>query len=165
MSNTKHFDIVNYPRHETLRLMAGYLQSIIEKTDKMPESRNELTRFHAKSIPTIDIMAYLNRILKYAPCENDCFLSVLVYFNRMATLQNKPPSFVSSCKKRRKPIIINSYNIHRLLIIGIMIAAKFYSDIFFTNSHYAKVGGLPVLELNQLEIEFLLINDFIYILV
>jgi len=159
MSN-KHFDIVNFPRHETLRLMAGYLQGVIEQTDKMPESRNELTRFHAKSIPTIDIMAYLNRILKYAPCENDCFLSVLVYFNRMATLQNSPPSFVSSCKKRRKPIIINSYNIHRLLIIGIMIAAKFYSDIFFTNSHYAKVGGLPVLELNQLEIEFLLINDF-----
>eukprot|EP00833_Pecoramyces_ruminatium_P012452 jgi/Orpsp1_1/1186484/evm.model.d7180000050968.1 len=138
MSN-KHFDIVNFPRHETLRLMAGYLQGVIEQTDKMPESRNELTRFHAKSIPTIDIMAYLNRILKYAPCENDCFLSVLVYFNRMATLQNSPPSFVSSCKKRRKPIIINSYNIHRLLIIGIMIAAKFYSDIFFTNSHYAKV--------------------------
>ncbi|ORX42967.1 cyclin-domain-containing protein, partial [Piromyces finnis] len=118
------------------------------------------TRFHAKSIPTIDILAYLNRILKYAPCENDCFLSVLVYFHKMATLQNKPPSFVSSCKKRRKPIIINSYNIHRLLIIGIMIAAKFYSDIFFTNSHYAKVGGLPVIELNQLEVEFLLINDF-----
>jgi len=160
MSGLKHFDIVNYPRHETLRLMASYLQSVIEETDKMPETRNELTRFHAKSIPTIDILAYLNRILKYAPCENDCFLSVLVYFHKMATLQNKPPSFVSSCKKRRKPIIINSYNIHRLLIIGIMVAAKFYSDIFFTNSHYAKVGGLPVIELNQLEIEFLLINDF-----
>jgi len=158
--SSKHFNILTHPRIETLRLMAEYLQGVLEYTDKMPESRNELTRFHAKSIPTIDIMAYLKRILKYAPCENDCFLTVLVYFNNMATLQNKPPSFVSSCKKRRKPIIINSYNIHRLLIIGIMIAAKFSSDIFFTNSHYAKVGGLPVLELNQLEIEFLLINDF-----
>jgi len=42
MSGLKHFDIVNYPRHETLRLMASYLQSVIEETDKMPETRNEL---------------------------------------------------------------------------------------------------------------------------
>ena len=42
MSNLKHFDIVNFSRHETLRLMAGFLQSVIEQTDKMPETRKEL---------------------------------------------------------------------------------------------------------------------------
>jgi len=42
MNNIKHFDVVNYSRHETLRLMAGYLQNVIEETDKMPETRNEL---------------------------------------------------------------------------------------------------------------------------
>jgi len=42
--SSKHFDIVNYPRHETLRLMAGYLQGVLEYTDKMPESRNELVK-------------------------------------------------------------------------------------------------------------------------
>jgi len=31
---------------------------------------------------------------------------------------------------------------------------------FFTNSRYAKVGGLPLLELNHLELQFLLLNDF-----
>ncbi|KAF7726757.1 hypothetical protein EC973_008445 [Apophysomyces ossiformis] len=55
---------------------------------------------------------------------------------------------------------IDSYNIHRLVISGIMVASKFFSDVFFTNSRYAKVGGLPVAELNALELEFLHLNDF-----
>ena len=33
-------------------------------------------------------------------------------------------------------------------------------DVFYTNSRYAKVGGLPSYELNQLELQFLLLNDF-----
>lgn len=34
------------------------------------------------------------------------------------------------------------------------------SDVFYTNSRYAKVGGLPPHELNQLELQFLLLNNF-----
>ncbi|PWN21894.1 cyclin-domain-containing protein [Microstroma glucosiphilum] len=56
--------------------------------------------------------------------------------------------------------VIDSYNVHRLVIAGITVASKFFSDIFYTNSRYAKVGGLPVHELNQLELQFLLLNDF-----
>ncbi|WFD35410.1 cyclin-like protein interacting with PHO85 [Malassezia cuniculi] len=55
---------------------------------------------------------------------------------------------------------IDSYNVHRLIIAGITVASKFFSDVFYTNSRYAKVGGLAVHELNQLELHFLLLNDF-----
>ena len=72
---------------------------------------------------------------------------------------------------------IDSYNVHRLVIAGITVASKFFSDVFYTNSRYAKVrcrlclriihlssipqvGGLPQSELNQLELQFLLLNDF-----
>ena len=47
-----------------------------------------------------------------------------------------------------------------------MVAVKFLSDVFYTNAHIARtlinvgVGGLPVEELNRLELEFLLYNDF-----
>jgi len=40
------------------------------------------------------------------------------------------------------------------------VASKFFSDVFYTNSRYAKVGGLPTQELNKLELQFLLLNDF-----
>lgn len=55
---------------------------------------------------------------------------------------------------------MDSYNIHRLIIAGITVSSKFFSDVFYKNSRYAKVGGLPVEELNHLELQFLLLTDF-----
>ncbi|KAK2054293.1 cyclin [Colletotrichum caudatum] len=56
--------------------------------------------------------------------------------------------------------VVDSFNIHRLIIAGVTCASKFFSDVFYTNSRYAKVGGLPLAELNHLELQFLLLNDF-----
>ncbi|KAI0880345.1 cyclin-domain-containing protein [Annulohypoxylon maeteangense] len=56
--------------------------------------------------------------------------------------------------------VVDSFNIHRLIIAGVTCASKFFSDVFYTNSRYAKVGGLPLAELNYLELQFLLLNDF-----
>lgn len=36
--------------------------------------------------------------------------------------------------------IVDSFNIHRLVIAGVTCASKFFSDVFYTNSRYAKVG-------------------------
>ncbi|KAG8903804.1 hypothetical protein FRB99_002730 [Tulasnella sp. 403] len=127
--------------------------------------------FHARNVPTISIESYLLRILKYCPTTNEVFLSLLVYFDRMGKLGDSvqkeweasademfdqgvmPPSWAS-------PLVIDSYNVHRLIIAGVTVASKFFSDVFYTNSRYAKVGGLPTLELNKLELQFLLLNDF-----
>lgn len=35
--------------------------------------------------------------------------------------------------------VVDSFNIHRLIIAGITCASKFFSDVFYTNSRYAKV--------------------------
>ena len=75
--------------------------------------------------------------------------------------------------------VVDSFNIHRLVIAGVTCASKFFSDVFYTNSRYAKVGsltscsptitnadlcfqvgGLPLNELNHLELQFLHLNDF-----
>lgn len=108
---------------------------------------SQITRFHARSIPTnITIHQYLARILKYAPCNNAVLMAILVYMDRLANSKN--------------PFVVNSYNVHRFLIVGVMVATKFFSDVFYTNSHYAKVGGISTVELNQLELEFLFMMNF-----
>ncbi|KAA1136553.1 hypothetical protein PGTUg99_035278 [Puccinia graminis f. sp. tritici] len=56
--------------------------------------------------------------------------------------------------------VIDSWNVHRFLIASITAASKLLSDVFYTNSRYAKVGGLPLEELEELEIKFLLMSDF-----
>ncbi|EXX69227.1 Pcl7p [Rhizophagus irregularis DAOM 197198w] len=160
-------DLANFPVTDTLKMLASLLEKITSANDQLKShninhtetspstvsvaSTPSFTRFHARSVPSIDIHSYLSRILKYCPTTNECFLSLLVYFDRMSK---------NAIATTGKPFSIDSFNIHRLIIAGIMVSSKFFSDVFFTNSRYAKVGGLPVSELNQLELEFLVLNDF-----
>ena len=37
--------------------------------------------------------------------------------------------------------VVDSFNIHRLIIAGVTCASKFFSDVFYTNSRYAKVSS------------------------
>jgi len=50
---------------------------------------------------------------------------------------------------------ISSLTVHRFLITAATVAAKGLSDSFWTNSLYARVGGVSVKELALLELEFL----------
>nr|CAG8597086.1 15306_t:CDS:2 [Entrophospora candida] len=137
-------DLANFPVTDTLKMLASLLEKITNANDQLKthnnsNSNNEtisnqqqavtpFTRFHARSVPSIDIHSYLSRILKYCPTSNECFLSLLVYFDRMSK---------NAMKTTGKPFSIDSFNIHRLII-----------------------AGLPVSELNHLELEFLVLNDF-----
>lgn len=84
-----------------------------------------------------------------------------------AARQSRPSSNKGAATPTEHPAIaaatyfvVDSFNIHRLIISGVTCASKFFSDVFYTNSRYAKVGGLPLVELNHLELQFLLLNDF-----
>jgi hypothetical protein len=49
---------------------------------------------------------------------------------------------------------------YRLLLVGTILANKFYEDRLYTNAYYAKVGGIPISELNALEHLFLRYIEF-----
>jgi hypothetical protein len=165
------------------------LQPVLSASKQAYKSRNATLGFHARNIPGIGIEQYLMRILKCefwpffsfiqltlraqdCPTTNEVFISLLVYFERMAHYMplarsaSEPSSPITSKHKdpttpyQQRAFCVDSYNVHRLVIAGITVASKFFSDVFYTNSRYAKVGGLPLHELNQLELQFLLLNDF-----
>ena len=50
---------------------------------------------------------------------------------------------------------ISSLTVHRFLITSATVASKGLSDSFWTNSLYARVGGVSLKELALLELEFL----------
>ncbi|KAI5848715.1 cyclin-domain-containing protein [Morchella snyderi] len=145
----------------------------------MSNTTNSVLAFHGKNVPSITILSYLSRIHKYCPTTYEVFLSLLVYFDRMTERVNRNPplnwkggSTVSNGELGSPGVIasdpynfshffvVDSFNIHRLVIAGVTCASKFFSDVFYTNSRYAKVGGLPLQELNHLELQFLILNDF-----
>ncbi|KAJ3159376.1 hypothetical protein HDU86_001694 [Geranomyces michiganensis] len=173
------FDLAATAVAQTANLVAAHLAKVTAANDKKP-GKHGLTRFHARTKPSIDLLGYANRIMKYAPCANECFLAVLIYLERMEVPERRFLSggFAENASRKRAlvapaasrqntpatlgsgAVLVDSYNVHRLLITGIMVAVKFHSDVFFTNLHYARVGGLPVHELNELEMEFLLSIGF-----
>lgn len=55
---------------------------------------------------------------------------------------------------------LSSLTVHRFLIAGVCAGSKAQCDVFCTNSHYAKVGGIKVAELNALEREFLRVTQW-----
>ncbi|KAI8344053.1 cyclin-domain-containing protein [Chlamydoabsidia padenii] len=139
-------DIAAFPVHRLVYMVSNLLESIIQTNDAlMPPEDSSLTHFHSRAKPNISIYAYLSRILKFTPFSNEALLSLLVYFDRLALKQH---------------YAFNSLNAHRLIITSIVVASKFTSDVFFQNSRYAKVGGLPLLELNRLELELLFLCEF-----
>lgn len=50
---------------------------------------------------------------------------------------------------------ITSLTVHRFLITAATVASKGLSDSFWNNETYARVGGLRIEELGQLELDFL----------
>lgn len=175
-----HLDIANHPVPDVLVMLTALLQKIVDSNDAMHLHYNQaddnnsedlennfasnVLAFHGRNIPAITLHAYLPRILKYCPTTNEVFISLLIYFDRIAQRANAgrvdDGEGNSSNNNGHQLFVIDSYNIHRLIIAGVTVASKFFSDVFYKNSRYAKVGGLPVDELNHLELQFLLLMDF-----
>lgn len=53
-----------------------------------------------------------------------------------------------------------SQTVHRMLLTCLMLTAKFYDDVHTTNAFYARMGGVTLQELNELEVSVLLIGEF-----
>jgi len=127
-------------------VLSCVLSQIVMRNDKLALNPSQVTIFHALQRPTIGVAKYLERILKYAYCSNECFILALIYIDRLI--------------QRNPQFVITSLNVHRLLVTSIMMAAKFFDDTYCNNAYYAKVGGVPCNEMNSLELEFLFLINF-----
>lgn len=109
-------------------------------------SRSRVTRFHAQTAPGITIGGYLRRIWVYSSCSRECFILALIYIDRVVRCN---PSFV-----------VDSRNIHRLLITSVMLSSKYMDDTNVTNEYFSQIGGVTLREINYLEVEFLFLLNF-----
>ncbi|KAL0487506.1 cyclin kinase regulator CYCU4 [Acrasis kona] len=122
-----------------ISVFADLLEAIVENGDLT--QRQDMTVFHNAVPPAISIHNYLQRILKFTLCSSVCYLISMVYLDRIVKLN---PSFT-----------ISSKSIHRLILTSVMTAAKFFDEKFINNAYFAKVGGVTIAEMNNLEKEFL----------
>lgn len=123
------------------RQVSEVMSDTVRQNDQSPFTTDKLTRFHSRASPGISIHDYLLRIIKFCNLDKSVLL-VLLYF-------------VDLFSESYSRFILNSLTVHRFLITAAAVASKGLCDMFCTNTHYAKVGGITVMELNLLEVEFL----------
>ncbi|KAL1802398.1 hypothetical protein DCAR_0933969 [Daucus carota subsp. sativus] len=129
-----------------LSKLITFLSSMLEKVAESNDMDalihpQKVSVFHGLTRPTITIQSYLERIFKYANCSPSCYVVAYVYLDRFT--------------QRQPALPVNSFNVHRLLITSVLVAAKFMDDMYYNNAYYAKVGGISTLEMNFLEVDFL----------
>ncbi|EPS97638.1 hypothetical protein FOMPIDRAFT_1166301 [Fomitopsis schrenkii] len=129
-----------------VNLVADMMERLMIHNDKIPLSPEALTRFHSRSAPGISVLDYLRRIVKFTKVERVCLLITLHYIDQICA---RAPLFT-----------LTTLTCHRFVITAITIASKTFCDVFSVNAIFAKVGGVPVDELNVLEREFLRMIDW-----
>lgn len=110
------------------------------------EDTGPVTVFQGVRAPSVSIHDYLFRISRYFLCSPECFVMSLVYIDRIM--------------KKRQDFVISKLNIHRLIVTSVMLAVKFFDDVYYSNAYYGKVGGVKGPEMNVLEVHFLRLIDW-----
>ena len=131
-------NIINY--------ISSNLLSIIQNNKKMKKkpSKDPNEPLYSKMIPVLSIKKFLIRIVKYTEAENNTLIVAYLYIIKLIKIEN---------------FILSLNNIYRLLLGSVVLAKKFLEDINYNNLYYCEIGGMPVQELNNIELSlFVRIN-------
>jgi len=122
-------------------------ESMLPHCQEAPEVSATSALFYGKCPPPISVTDYILRIQKYSHCTPACFLHAVVYMDRLVD-------------KYGVIFAPNTLNVHRILLTGVVVAAKFLDDRVFSNAYYARIGGVTTQELNGMEREFLKLMSY-----
>lgn len=113
---------------------------------KADAQSRKATGFHSLRAPSMSLKLYLQRIKNFFDCSDECFILALVFISRVT--------------KKAPQMTVCDVSVHRITFFAMMMAAKIHDDLSYSNGYYAKVGGLPLKEVNILELEFLKMLDY-----
>ena len=106
---------------------------------------NQLKCFYSRNIPLISVRDYLEHLYKYTKINSSTIVLILIYIDRICN--------ISKCK-------LSYYNIHKLILGSMILAIKYNEDEYYSLKFYAKIGGVSLSEICNLEYSFLSLIDF-----
>lgn len=129
-----------------VKTLDGLLRSLIDVGANQQRLRHPpLPKFQSSELPGISILAYLERIAEYSKCSPSCFVIALIYIDRLLRAQD---------------VVLTYFNVHRIVITSVLLAAKSCDDEYYNNAYYARLGGISIHEMNLLELEFIQLVNF-----
>ena len=127
-------------------IIANLLTDICEEGKTNSKEKLLLIKpFISKKITSITINDYIERLLKYSKVSEEIFILVLIYIDKI---------------NRNNKINLNYNNIHKLLLASFIVTIKFHEDEHYSLKYYAKLGGISLKEIINLEYVFLTLLDF-----
>ena len=121
-----------------IKSISKNLKDIIKENiqnNQMKYVQNDI--FYFNTIPDINIDDYINRIYKYTKMNISSLIMSIIYIDRF-------------CENNRYVLCMN--NIHKLLLTACLLSIKFNEDINISTKFYAEIAGIPVYDLNNLEL-------------
>ncbi|CAL9079767.1 unnamed protein product [Musa textilis] len=131
-------------RDFVVAVLSTILERLAERNDAAHRPlalHHRASAFHGLTKPAISVRSYLERIFRYANCSPSCYVVAYIYLDRFLW--------------RHPTVFLDSFNVHRFLITSVLTAVKFMDDIYYNNAYFAKVGGISLMEMNYLEVDFL----------
>ena len=128
-----------------VELLGTLLDKTVQRNDSLGR-KSELEGFEVGKPCPLTASAYLKRIMKYGGCSPCCVVVGLMYLQRL--------------KQQMPSVCLTSGNMQRLLLTSVMVAAKYLDDLYYSNKHWARIGGLELVEVNLLELKLLFHLNF-----
>ncbi|OWB64006.1 hypothetical protein B5S29_g5033 [[Candida] boidinii] len=154
---------------------------LINKSRTHEDCLQLINRFYLKSLPSLPVEKYLNRINQFITSSASVYITASMYlFNISFNLKSGIKSYYKddskNYDKKDKYLLINplkspesiikmipieDLNIFRLILTSIRISSKLIEDKNYKQNYYCKITGLQnTNELFKLELIFLFIIDF-----
>eukprot|EP00917_Polyrhabdina_sp_WS-2016_P008484 GHVP01019023.1.p1 GENE.GHVP01019023.1~~GHVP01019023.1.p1 ORF type:complete len:1096 (-),score=156.61 GHVP01019023.1:117-3404(-) len=118
-------------------LVFGFLMDFLATTRHV--NRMELvnpSRFHGVTVPKASVLQYCQHLQCSGQLQPETFVIAYIYVNRIL---------------EKHINIVNSLTVHRFVVGLLVVAAKFFEEVFLTNKAFSKYCGIQAQELNQLE--------------
>ena len=141
-----NYDHINKPSKQSIIIEAisTTLLNIIKDTHKDPYYKSIIKKqcsspFNSNNNINISITDLLKRVIKYGQIETSTLVTAIIYLDKIIS----------------EHLFLTEYNVFYLLIASLLLAIKINEDELYNNKTYAKIFGIPLRKLNELEFVFL----------
>lgn len=140
--------------NHVIEIVADILEEIVKDNENNNENEINISDINESAIirvfssnktPQISIKKYLTRIMKYLKPETSTVIICLIYIDKIC---------------ENSSLQLSIYNIHRIILSCMILALKYNEDDYYSNKYYAKVGGISLKELNELEYNIMILLQF-----
>ena len=117
--------------------IANVLMEIIQE-NKINANTSYIIKdyFYSRRIAKISLEDYIKRIVNYSNIEIPTLISSVMYIDKLC---------------ENNSYILCNNNIHRIVLSAIVVSTKMNEDKHCNNGHFAKIGGVSVEDMNNLE--------------